>query len=91
VADLNQPPDDFVNQFLDDYFAECEEHLAVVRAGLLNLERFVDSSIADTAQLDELFRSFHTIKGISGMVGLSPAEQLAKAFPGAEIVEETGP
>ena len=77
MADLNQPSDDFVNQFLDDYFAECEEHLAVVRAGLLNLERFVDSSIADTAQLDELFRSFHTIKGISGMVGLSPAEQLA--------------
>jgi len=82
VADLNQPPDDFVNQFLDDYFAECEEHLAVVRAGLLNLERFVDSSIADTAQLDELFRSFHTIKGISGMVGLSPAEQLAHEMEG---------
>jgi Chemotaxis protein histidine kinase and related kinases len=82
VADLNQPPDDFVNQFLDDYFAECEEHLATVRAGLLNLERFVDSSIADTAQLDELFRSFHTIKGISGMVGLSPAEQLAHEMEG---------
>jgi two-component system chemotaxis sensor kinase CheA len=82
VADLNQPLDDFVNQFLDDYFAECEEHLAVVRAGLLNLERFVDSSIADTAQLDELFRSFHTIKGISGMVGLSPAEQLAHEMEG---------
>jgi len=82
VADLNQPPDDFVNQFLDDYFAECEEHLALVRAGLLNLERFVDSSIADTAQLDELFRSFHTIKGISGMVGLSPAEQLAHEMEG---------
>ncbi|HJX93023.1 MAG TPA: chemotaxis protein CheA [Pyrinomonadaceae bacterium] len=82
MADLNQPPDDFVNQFLDDYFAECEEHLATVRAGLLNLERFVDSSIADTAQLDELFRSFHTIKGISGMVGLSPAEQLAHEMEG---------
>jgi two-component system chemotaxis sensor kinase CheA len=82
VADLNQPPDDFVNQFLDDYFAECEEHLAAVRAGLLNIERFVDSSIADNSQLDELFRSFHTIKGISGMVGLSPAEQLAHEMEG---------
>jgi len=76
VADLNQP-DDFINQFLDDYFAECEEHLAVVRGGLLSIEQFVDLQFTDTTQLDELFRSFHTIKGNSGMVGLATAEQLA--------------
>ena len=77
MADPNQPPDDFFNQFLDDYFAECEEHLAVVRRGLLSIEHFVGRPEIDTAQLDELFRSFHTMKGISGMVGLTQAEQLA--------------
>ncbi len=77
MAETNQPPDEFFNQFLDDYFAECEEHLTVVRRGLLNIEGFVDRPITNIAQLDELFRSFHTMKGISGMVGLAPAEQLA--------------
>ena len=77
MADPNQPPDDFFNQFLDDYFAECEEHLAVVRRGLLNIEHFVDRPEIDNTKLDELFRSFHTMKGISGMVGLTQAEQLA--------------
>ena len=81
MSNLNQP-DDFFNQFLDDYFAECDEHLAVVRSGLLNIEQFVDRPVTDSAQLDELFRSFHTIKGISGMVGLSAAEQLAHEMEG---------
>ena len=77
MSDHDQPADDFFNQFLDDYFAECEEHLAIVRRDLLNIERFVDRADIDHSLLDELFRSFHTIKGISGMVGLSPAEELA--------------
>ena len=81
MADLDQP-NNFFNQFLDDYFAECEEHLAVVRRGLLDIEQFVDRPVNDSVQLDELFRSFHTIKGISGMVGLSAAEQLAHEMEG---------
>lgn len=82
MAEPNQPPEEFFNQFLDDYFAECEEHLAVVRRGLLSLEQFVNQPITDTGQLDELFRSFHTMKGISGMVGLSAAEQLTHEMEG---------
>ncbi|HEY6802353.1 MAG TPA: chemotaxis protein CheA [Pyrinomonadaceae bacterium] len=82
MSDPNQPPDEIFSQFLDDYFAECEEHLAVVRRDLLNIERFVGHARIDTVQLDELFRSFHTIKGISGMVGLAPAEQLAHEMEG---------
>ena len=77
MAEPNHPNDDFFNQFLDDYFAECEEHLTLVRRTMLNIERFVNKPHLDTSQLDDLFRSFHTIKGISGMVGLIPAEQLA--------------
>lgn len=73
-------PDDsgeFFAQFLDDYFAECDEHLTLVRRHLLALENEVGRAGVDASLLDELFRSFHTLKGISGMVGLSEAEQLA--------------
>jgi two-component system chemotaxis sensor kinase CheA len=69
--------DNFFEQFLADYFAESEEHLAVLRRGLLALERFVDDARLDTSLLDELFRSFHSLKGISGMVEVREAEQLA--------------
>lgn len=68
---------EFFAQFLDDYFAECDEHLTLVRRHLLALENQIGRPGVDQSLLDELFRSFHTLKGISGMVGLGAAEQLA--------------
>ena len=68
---------EFFDQFLDDYYAECDEHLFSIRRSLLSLEDEVDSAAVDRTVLDNLFRSFHTLKGISGMVGLGAAEQLA--------------
>src|SRR5215216_5887700 len=76
----NSNPDnrgEFFGQFLDDYYAECDEHLVSIRRSLLTLEDEVDSRTVDRAVLDNFFRSFHTLKGISGMVGLAAAEQLA--------------
>ena len=76
----NQNPDnrgEFFDQFLDDYYAECDEHLVSIRRSLVTLEDEVDTGTVDRTLLDNLFRSFHTLKGISGMVGLSAAEQLA--------------
>jgi two-component system chemotaxis sensor kinase CheA len=64
-------------EFLDDYYVECEEHLAVSRQSLLALESFVDHPHIDRHLLDELFRSFHSLKGLSAMVGVHEAEQLA--------------
>ncbi len=64
-------------EFLDDYFAECDEHLTAIRRNLLTLESLVQQEHVDVSLLDELFRSLHTIKGLSGMVGLAEAEQLA--------------
>ena len=74
---VDETSDNFFNEFLDDYFAESEEHLAIVKNRLLSIEQFVGRASVDSAHLDELFRSFHTLKGISAMVGLTPAEQLA--------------
>jgi two-component system chemotaxis sensor kinase CheA len=79
VSDPN-PDDDggeFFAQFLDDYFAECDEHLTLVRRHLLALEEQIGQPVVEPSSLDELFRSFHTLKGISAMVGLGEAEQLA--------------
>ena len=76
----NQNPDnrgEFFDQFLDDYYAECDEHLISIRRSLVTLEDVIDTGAVDRTLLDNLFRSFHTLKGISGMVGLSAAEQLA--------------
>ena len=63
--------------FLDDYFAECDEHLTGVRRLLLALEGSVGRAEINRAVLDELFRHFHSLKGISGMVELRQAEDLA--------------
>jgi two-component system, chemotaxis family, sensor kinase CheA len=68
--------DQFIAGFMDDYFAECDEHLVAIRDLLLTLERSLGGPPPGVA-LDELFRSFHSIKGISGMVELRPAELLA--------------
>lgn len=68
----------FVTEFLDDYRAECEEHLAVIRRDLLALERTgTQPGVGRQALLDELLRSFHTIKGLSSMVGVPDAVQLS--------------
>ena len=69
--------DAFLDGFMDDYFVECEEHLATIRRLLLTLETGVGQQAAPPSVLDELFRSFHSIKGISGMVELRDAEMLA--------------
>ena len=70
-------PDAFFNGFLDDYFAESEEHLAGATEALLRLDRSIGHPAAERAAVDDLFRYFHTLKAISAMVELRPAEQLA--------------
>ena len=68
---------DFLDNFLDDYFAEAEEHLAAIRRVLLTLEHSVGQPNLDAALLEELFRSFHSLKGIAGMVDHRETEALA--------------
>ena len=68
----------FFQQFLDDYFAEADEHLRNVQRNLLDLEDVLASNQpVDKTTFNELFRSFHTLKGISAMAGVVAAETLA--------------
>jgi two-component system chemotaxis sensor kinase CheA len=67
---------EIIASFMEDYFAESDEHLTIVRRGLLMLEAAIDGD-PQVSVVDELFRSFHSLKGISAMVELREAERLA--------------
>ena len=66
----------FRTRFLDDYVAECEEHLTALRRTMVTLDGYVGTGLPP-AVVDELFRRFHSLKGISGMVEFREAEALA--------------
>ena len=69
--------DAFFEGFLSDYFAESDEHLTAAGTALLALDKSAGNSATQRAAIDDLFRYFHTLKAISAMVELRPAEELA--------------
>src|SRR5262245_17802648 len=70
----------FFDQFIDDYFSECEEHLTFVRSRMLSIELGDRAGLVNANVLDELLRSFHSLKGLSAMVGIEEATQLAHSL-----------
>lgn len=64
-------------ELLDDFYAECDEHLANMRKQLTALEHGSAAHTYDPIPVESLYRSLHSLKGISGMVALGPAEELA--------------
>ncbi len=56
--------------------AESEEHLQTLENGLLRLE----AEPRETAVLEELFRSAHSLKGAARMLGVEGVETLAHHF-----------
>ena len=72
----------FFDQFIEDYYSECDEHLATARRVLLALESSATDGSA-APPLHELLRSLHTLKGLSGMVGDTCAERVAHALEDA--------
>lgn len=68
---------EFQAELLDDFYTECDEHLGSMREQLTRLDRSVATETADPAAIESVFRSLHSLKGISAMVALRPAEVLA--------------
>ena len=69
-----------IKQFKDIFLSEAEDHLAKMNANLLNLEKNIKANYAgqilkspiaakDSALLDELMRSAHTIKSSAATMG----------------------
>lgn len=61
------------NELINEYLDESYENLNVIDDGLIELEK----QDHDEKLLDSIFRSFHTIKGTSGMFDLSKIESVA--------------
>jgi len=72
--------DNSFTEFLDDYFAESEEHLGSLRRHLLVMEGFVNRNHINPDVVDELLRALHSLKGLSAMAGIHEAEQVAHAM-----------
>ncbi len=60
-----------LSQFQDAFFEEASEHLTTIEDGLLHLEQRPD----DLDLLNRIFRAAHSIKGNSGMFGLTAVGQ----------------
>jgi two-component system chemotaxis sensor kinase CheA len=76
---LNPNSSEAQAELFDDFYSESEEHLKNIREALLLLEQSLGKSQPDSGVMEELFRSFHSFKGISAIVGLRTAEELAHA------------
>ena len=59
------------SEFMDDFYAECDEHLGDVRSGLLTLESAIGKQAPDPAILNESFAIFIRSKASSGWRGCS--------------------
>ncbi len=58
-----------LKEFIAAYLVEAEEHLAVANAQLLAVESAQRKGETNPRAVRETFRSLHTIKGLSAMVG----------------------
>lgn len=62
--------DDQRDEFVNGYLGEADEHVRLVTSCLLRLESA--PGVAQPKLVRELFRSLHTLKGLSAMVGVEP-------------------
>ncbi|MFT3868952.1 MAG: chemotaxis protein CheA [Nibricoccus sp.] len=69
VLDLNLEEN---RELLTEFHAEALDHLQQIEAALLALDEQPD----DPEALNSIFRSFHTIKGVSGFLHLTPMHTL---------------
>ncbi len=78
-AAISAPPDQLMDmrleenrELLTEFHAEAIDHLSQIEAALLQLEH----NPTDAEAISSIFRSFHTIKGVSGFLQLTPMHTL---------------
>jgi len=64
-----------VSKYKPLYLQETGEHISGIEAGLLSLEK----TPGDSSVLDNLFRHYHSVKGMSASMGYTPIMRLAHA------------
>jgi two-component system chemotaxis sensor kinase CheA len=68
-------PKDFDHDLMQEYLIEVRDYLQQAEQALLALE----SAPTDLEQLKIIYRAFHSIKGVSGFVGMTCISQIAHA------------
>lgn len=74
----NQEPENLSDDDMEimiDFVSEAEENLDTIEVNLMNLEQ--DPSNRDI--INDIFRPFHTIKGVSGFLAMTKINKLAHA------------
>jgi two-component system, chemotaxis family, sensor kinase CheA len=66
-----------LKEFITAFLLEAEEHLAVANTQLLAIETSQRGGETNPRAVRETFRSLHTIKGLSAMVGVEPIVAIA--------------
>ena len=61
-----------LTEFLSAYLAEMEEHLRTSNTSLMAADAALRRGQNDARAVRELYRTLHTIKGLSAMVGVEP-------------------
>src|SRR5436190_2027 len=77
VLDLNQPD---IGDFVAGFLAEPDDHLRAASKNLLALDEALGRGEPHPRAVRELFRSMHTIKGLSAMIGAEPIVDVAHAM-----------
>lgn len=83
ILDLNFSEN---HELLAEFHAEALDHLQQIEAALLTLDTTPD----DRDALNSLFRSFHTIKGVSGFLHLTPMHTLTHEVESLMDLARTG-
>lgn len=74
---MNTNEQKYFTEFADDAFIEIDENLQKIKSELLRLENFIGQKEINKKILNNMLIPFHTIKGISGMVGLVEIQNLS--------------
>ena len=69
-----------VQEFLAGFLAEADEHLRTAAQNMLALDQSLARGDSNPRAVRSLFRSLHTIKGLSAMVGADPIVDVAHAM-----------
>lgn len=66
-----------LTEFVTGFLAEADDLLALASSSLLSIEAAGKRGTANPRAVRDAFRALHTIKGLSGMVGLEPIVAIA--------------
>lgn len=74
-------------RILGYFIEESKEHLGTIESGLLHLQ----NTLADSEQVNEIFRAAHSIKGGAAMLGLGSIQKTAHRLEDCFKVFKEGP